>query len=91
MIVDYPEIKNKIFAFLKKNFSGPMSLNTQRRMCTFTNRPIDPKDRSSVQIPLAVLDEAGRCTGEVDIVDICGSVRTTGEVDSLLFEYSMKQ
>lgn len=68
-----------------------MSVFTSRRMCTFTNRPIDPKDRSSVQIPFAELDENGKFTGNIQIVDICGSIRKTGEVDNLLLEYSRKQ
>lgn len=60
----------------------------ERRMCAFTNRTIDAKDRSSVQILLAQLDSEGRSTGEVDIVDICGSIRKSGEVDQMLLEYS---
>lgn len=60
----------------------------ERRMCAFTNRTIDAKDRSSVQILLAQLDSEGRATGEVDIVDVCGSIRKSGEVDQLLLEYS---
>lgn len=61
----------------------------ERRMCTFTKRPIDAKDESSVQLTLAKLDSFnGRATGEVDIVDISGCVRMTGESDALLLEYA---
>lgn len=60
----------------------------ERRMCTFTNRTIDAKDRSSVQILLARLDSNGRATEDVDIVDVAGCIRKTGEVDALLLEYS---
>lgn len=60
----------------------------ERRMCAFTNRTIDAKDRSSVQILLAKLNSEGRATEEVDIIDIAGCIRKTGEVDALLLEYS---
>jgi len=60
----------------------------ERRMCAFTNRTIDAKDRSSVQILLAKLDADGRQTEETDVIDIAGCIRTTGEVDALLLEYS---
>lgn len=60
----------------------------ERRMCNFTNRTIDAKDRSSVQILLAKLDSEGKSTGEVDIVDVSGCIRKTGEIDQLLLEYS---
>lgn len=61
----------------------------ERRMCTFTKRPIDAKDRSSVQLTLARLDDfSGRMTGEIDIIDISGCIRTTGEADALLLEYA---
>lgn len=61
----------------------------ERRMCTFTKRPIDAKDRSSVQLVLAKLDGlSGQMTGEVDIVDISGCIRTTGEADALLLKHS---
>lgn len=62
----------------------------ERRMCTFTNRTIDAKDRSSVQIVLAKLDSEGRATEDVEIVDIAGCIRKTGEVDKLLLNYSRK-
>lgn len=61
----------------------------ERRMCTFTNRTIDAKDRASVQILFAKLDSNGRAIDDAfDIVDIAGCVRKTGEVDSLLLEYA---
>jgi hypothetical protein len=60
----------------------------QRRMCTFTKRPIDSKDRSSVQIPLVKLGANGVSTGEIEIIDVCGSIRQTGEIDNFLFEYA---
>lgn len=60
----------------------------ERRMCNFTARPIAAKDRASVQIILAKLDESGRVTEEIDIIDICGSLRQAGQSDSLLLEYS---
>lgn len=60
----------------------------ERRMCTFTNETINAKDRGSVQLFLAQLDANGRATGEVDIVDIAGCIRQSGEVDALLLEYS---
>ncbi|KAL6122667.1 rps21 [Nucleospora cyclopteri] len=61
------------------------------RKCKFTNRPILPKERDSVQIHLAELNEFGRATGQVKIVDVCGDVRRTGRVDSLLYESESKQ
>lgn len=60
----------------------------ERRMCTFTKQPIDAKDKSSVQLVLAKLDCNGRTTGEVDIIDIAGSIRRNGQSDSLILEYS---
>lgn len=60
----------------------------ERRMCTFTKQPIDAKDRASVQIVLAKLDNSGRTTGEVDILDIAGSIRRNGQSDSLILEHS---
>lgn len=60
----------------------------ERRMCSFTRQPIEAKDRSSVQIVLAKLDSNGRTTGEVDILDIAGAIRRTGQSDSLILEYS---
>ncbi|MCA9750177.1 MAG: 40S ribosomal protein S21 [Romboutsia sp.] len=59
----------------------------ERRMCTFTERPIDGKDRSSVQIILANLNEQGRADGTTTIVNICGSIRKSGEADERLLEY----
>lgn len=60
----------------------------ERRMCTFTKQPIEAKDRSSVQIVLAKLDQSGRVTGDVDILDIAGAIRKNGQADSLILEYS---
>lgn len=58
----------------------------ERRICSFTNQPINAKDKSSVQLLLAELDENGIWTGKSDIVDICGSVRIEGLSDSLLLK-----
>lgn len=60
----------------------------ERRVCTFTNQTIAAKDRASVQLVLAKLDANGRATEESEIVDISSFLRKTGEVDSLLLEYS---
>ncbi|KAI4291300.1 small subunit ribosomal protein S21e [Pancytospora philotis] len=60
----------------------------ERRMCDFTARPIAANDRSSVQILLAELDTAGRMTENVEIIDICGSIRENGQCDALLLEHN---
>lgn len=76
-----------IFKEFQKNLqASPMEFG--RRKCDFTQMPITPKDRSSVQIYLAKLDGSGRATGETDVVDICGAVRASGKIDSMLLEYS---
>ena len=56
------------------------------RKCFFTKRPILPREQNSVQMHFAVLDENGRTTEEVKIVDICGDLRSTGRTDFLLYE-----
>lgn len=58
----------------------------ERRMCNFTSRPIDAKDRASIQLLIADLDSNGRVTEDVEIIDICGSVRESGQCDGLLME-----
>lgn len=68
-----------------------MSGYFERRICDFTKRPIDAKDKASVQITLAKLDEHGRATGELDIIDISGCIRKSGEIDALLYDYVLKQ
>ena len=62
----------------------------ERRMCTFTRQPIDAKDKSSVQILLAKLDQNGRMTSEaeVDIIDIAGTIRKNGQSNELMLEYA---
>ncbi|OQS54801.1 rps21 [Ecytonucleospora hepatopenaei] len=59
---------------------------SSHRKCIFTKRPILPKERDGVQLFLAELDSNGRLTGKTNMVDICGSIRRTGEIDSLLLE-----
>lgn len=61
------------------------------RKCAFTHRPVLPKERDGVQIYLAVLNEKGRTTGKSQILDICGSIRRTGEIDAMLYESQMEQ
>lgn len=56
------------------------------RKCMFTQRPILPNEKDSVQILIAELDKDGRTTGKVKMVDVCGSIRKTGEIDALLTE-----
>lgn len=59
-----------------------------RRMCKFTMRPINSRDSASVQLILAKLDENGRMKEEVDIIDISGDIRESGDVDGLLTDYA---
>lgn len=72
--------------FEKKNCGGAMDY--RRRMCNFTFKPINPKDRASVQLLLVKLDEQGRMLEELDIIDVCGEIRAAGQIDRLLTEYS---
>ncbi|KAI5148286.1 small subunit ribosomal protein S21e [Enteropsectra breve] len=58
----------------------------ERRTCNITGRPIDAKDRASGQILIARLDENGRATSEVEIIDVCGAARKNGVVDAWLME-----
>ena len=60
----------------------------ERRICQFTSRPINPKDRASVQILLAQLDSTGKMTEDVEILDVTGSVRASGNIDELLYDYA---
>lgn len=59
----------------------------ERRICNFTSRPIDAKDRASIQLILAALDSNGRMAEDVEIIDICGSIRESGQSDALLLEH----
>lgn len=60
------------------------------RKCTFTKRPVSPRDRSSVVFTLGKLDESGRYTGEDVIVTACGSIRKDGSIDSLFYNEVIK-
>ncbi|KAJ1731540.1 40S ribosomal protein S21 [Coemansia sp. RSA 1200] len=51
------------------------------RKCSATNRLIDSKDHSSVQINIGEVDENGRFTGGFHTYAICGMVRSLGESD----------
>ena len=81
-------VQNLLARNKKNSAQEGMSAVLTRRMSIFTGKPINPKDRASVQIMLAKLNEEGRATGEVDILNISGDIRTTGEVDSLLYDYT---
>ena len=59
-----------------------------QRKCDFTGLPITPNDRTSVQLYLATLDESGRATGHFEIIDACGAIRSSGQMDALLLEHS---
>jgi hypothetical protein len=63
-------------------------MSYDRRICDFTQRPIDSKDRGSVELLFADLDEEGKYTGEVKIVYASGEIRRSGNVDGQLHEYS---
>ena len=65
-----------------------MALFMERRICCFSDRPIQANDRASVQLLLAKLDPSGRATGEKEIIDICGQMRKSGEIDSHLTDYA---
>lgn len=58
----------------------------RQRICDFTNTPISSIDRASVQLTFAELDDEGKPTGEIRILDCCGKVRKEGKVDEILYE-----
>ncbi|EOB13269.1 Ribosomal protein S21e [Nosema bombycis CQ1] len=61
-------------------------MSFERRMCSFTKRPIASCDKSSVQITLAELGADGRLTGNVSVYDVAGVVRKNGLSDGYLYE-----
>jgi len=61
-------------------------MSFERRICDFTSKPIDARDKASVQILVAELDERGRMTGEKKIIDLCGESRRCGNSDRYLRE-----
>ncbi|WUR02355.1 ribosomal protein eS21 [Vairimorpha necatrix] len=56
----------------------------ERRICSFTKRPIASSDKSSVQITLADIDENGRLLNTISTYDVCGVVRRNGLSDGYL-------
>jgi hypothetical protein len=58
----------------------------ERRICSFTKRPIASCDKMSVQITLADLDESGRINDQISTYDVCGVVRKNGLSDGYLYD-----
>jgi hypothetical protein len=57
----------------------------ERRLCTFTGRPISHTDSASVQLSFVELDSEGQSTGEIIMFDVSGSVRRDGTIDKLVY------
>mmetsp|Transcript_45894 Transcript_45894/g.103652 ORF Transcript_45894/g.103652 Transcript_45894/m.103652 type:complete len:84 (+) Transcript_45894:87-338(+) len=60
------------------------------RKCSWTNRLIQSKDKASVQLNVAEIDESGRFNGDVKTYAIAGYVRDHSESDSALWHLISK-
>lgn len=49
------------------------------RKCNITNRLLHAKDKSSVQLSIAQVDESGRYTGKKDSFIFSGFIRSKGQ------------
>ncbi|XRB23133.1 ribosomal protein S21 [Pseudoscourfieldia marina] len=54
------------------------------RKCSYSNRLIEAKDHSSVQLNIAHIDENGVYTGQFTTMALCGYLRNKGQADSAL-------
>lgn len=66
-------------------------MSFERRICSFTKRPIASSDKSSVQLTLAEIGIDGRITGNISVYDIAGVVRKNGLSDGYLYEKMMEE
>ena len=54
------------------------------RKCSYSNRLIEAKDHSSVQLNIAHVDENGVYPGQFTTMAMCGYLRSKGQADSAL-------
>mmetsp|Transcript_22507 Transcript_22507/g.38133 ORF Transcript_22507/g.38133 Transcript_22507/m.38133 type:complete len:88 (+) Transcript_22507:78-341(+) len=54
------------------------------RKCAYTNRLIHAKDHASIQVNIALVDEAGLYTGETQTYALAGFLRGKAESDAAL-------
>lgn len=66
-------------------------MSFERRICSFTKRPIASSDKSSVQVTLAEIGIDGRLNGKLTVLDIAGVVRKNGLSDGYLYEKMMEE
>ena len=57
-----------------------------QRICDLTRKSLSSVDKASVQITFADLDENGRVTSEITILNVCGALRKEGKTDGLITE-----
>lgn len=66
-------------------------MSFERRICDLTKTSIAPNDKGAIQLTLAKLNEEGRLTDDVEIIDVCGRIRKEGKCDELLNEFLVKK
>ncbi|ELA46176.1 hypothetical protein VCUG_02345 [Vavraia culicis subsp. floridensis] len=57
-----------------------------QQICDLSKKPISSVDKASVQLTFVNLDEKGRMTDELTVLNVCGALRKEGKADGLITE-----
>lgn len=61
-------------------------MNISQRICDLSRKPISSVDKASVQLTFVELDEDGRVTSDLVVLNVCGALRKEAKADGLITE-----
>ncbi|KRH95206.1 40S ribosomal protein S21 [Pseudoloma neurophilia] len=57
-----------------------------QQICDLSCKPISSVDKMNVQLTFVELDENGRATQNLKVLNVCGALRKEGKADGLVTE-----